>query len=154
MPFGVSQWPYSPDPRLPSFGIYGLNFGQVPAWAWTLSTTNATGLAAVFNGGVIVKPTTILPGQTVFANVDVLADLVRCTVKFSGFLEPFGPGFDETFFVTPIIFQDDDPEFSGVESWLYPDGIRVFDSIDMIKVGIGVGTMPDPMKITPEIWDV
>lgn len=154
MPFGVSQWPYSPDPRQPDFGIYGLNFGQVPAWAWTLSTTNATGLAAVFNAGVIVKPVTILAGQTVFENVDDLGDLVTCSVKFSGFLEPFGPSFDETFIVTPIIRQDGDPEFSGLKGWLYPDGIRVFDGIDMTKVGIGTGTMPDPMKITPEIWDI
>lgn len=154
MPFGVSQWPYDPDPRLPDFDLFGFDFGQVPPWAWILSTTNATGLAAVFNGGVVIKPTIILPGQVTFANVDTLPDLVTCTVKHSGFLEPVGPPPDKTLFMTPIIRQDGNPEFSGVLGQLYPVAIKVHTPIPMTKVGIGIGTMPDPMKLTPAVWDI
>lgn len=154
MPFAVSQWPYAPDPRLPSFDLFGFDYGQVPSWAWTMSTTNATGLAAVFNAGVVVKPTIILPGQVTFANVDTLPDNVTVTVKHSGFLEPFGPSFDKTLFMTPIVRQSGSPEFSGVEGWLYPTAIAVFEVPTMVKVGIGIGTMPDKVTLTPEIWDI
>lgn len=153
MPFGVSQWPYSPDPRQPDFDLIGWNFGQVPPWKWTVKTQDATGLAEIFNGGVLVEPAQVLPGQVVFIAVDALPDDVTIEVKHSGFLEPVGPPPVGTMFITIVIRQDGSPEFTGVLTQTYPEAIVVQTPIIMAKVGIGVGTMPEPCETIPEIWD-
>ena len=57
MPFAVSQWPNSPDPRTNTFNQTGWNFGQVPPFTWILSTTGATGLLAIFNSGIPLRNT-------------------------------------------------------------------------------------------------
>ena len=153
MAYGVSQWPYSPDPRLPSFDLIGFNFGQVPPWAWRLSTTNATGLAAPFNGeGVIVKPFTILPQQVSFSNVDGLPDDVSVTTNHSGFPIPVPPG-PGTQFHSVIIWQGVLPEFSASFGMLWPVAIQARAYPTMQKVGSGTGTMPDPLVATPVKWN-
>lgn len=154
MAYAVTQWPYSPDPRLPDFDLIGWDFGQVPPWAWRLHTTNATGLAEPFNGdGVIVKPFTILPQQVSFSNVDELPALVTVTTNHSGFPEPVVPG-PNTMFLSVIVWQDDEPEFSASFGLLYPTAIVERNWPVMLKVGIGVGTMPDPLVMTPAKWNL
>ncbi len=153
MPFRVSQWPYSPDPRTAQFDNPGWDYGQVPPWAWVIDTSDATGLAAVFNDGVLVKPTTVLPGQVTFENVDVLPDDVTVEMKHTTFQEPVGPPPLATVFITVIIRQLGLPEFSGVIGLLYPTAIAVQGPVPMQKVGAGVGTMPNGTETTPAIWN-
>lgn len=154
MPYAVSQWPYSPDPRAASFDLIGFNYGQVPPWAWVLSTTDATGLAEPFNGdGVIVKPFTILPQQVSWSNVDPLPDDVSVTMNHSGFPVPVPPG-PNTQFHSFIVWQGVLPEFSASFGLLWPDAIVQRPFPVATKVGLGIGTMPNPLVATPAIWNI
>ena len=149
MAFGVRAWPVQPDPRTVAFDLIGYDFGQVPPWAWRLSTTNATGIAEVFNGaGVIVKPFTILPQQVSWSNVDPLPDDVSITVNHSGFPAPVAPG-PNTQFHSFIVWQGILPQFSASFGLLWPKAIVQRDFPIATKVGLAVGTMPDPLTAKP-----
>ncbi len=153
MPFAVSQWPYSPDPRLAQFDNPGWDYGQVPPWTWILKTTGATGLAAIFNSGVTVKPFAQVPGAVTFENVDVLPDDVTCILAHTTFQDPIGPPGPFTVFMAIVIRQLGSPEFSGTLDQLYPTAIAIQGPFPMQKIGIGVGTMPNPVETTPAIWN-
>lgn len=154
MPFAVSQWPYSPDPRGASFDLPGWAFGQVPPWAWVLSTTDATGCYTNYNDGVILKPTSQVPGVTVFENVDVQPDGGGARLTLTGTQEPTGPppGITKTMFLEVLAF--------GFQAWtstltlLYPTAIQEHGPFVMVNTGTPCGTLPNPMKITPAIWNV
>lgn len=153
MPFGVTQWAKDPDPRLPDFNLYGFDVGQLPPWTWILSTTNATGIWAIFNDGVTMRPTIVAPDDTRFDNVDVLPDDITVIVSSKGQQEPVGPAPGITKSIGIILLESLIDRWSGGKEWLYPEAIRVFGDIDMFEDSPSDGDIPDPMSLTPSKWN-
>jgi len=154
MPFAVSQWPYSPDPRLSTFNHTGWNFGQVPPWKWIIKTTGATGDVSIFNAGVLVEPTSQTPDDTVFVNVAHLPHGLTVELNSNGTQEPVGPppGFTKALRIQ--IRQHLSLIWGGSLDQLYPIAIAVQSPFPMTLLGMNNGTIPNPMTTTPAKWDV
>lgn len=153
MAFRVRKWPSSPDPRGPDFNFPGWDFGENPPWSWIMSTTNATGIYAIFNGGVILKPTDLNLFDTVFENVDPLPDDLTVLMSSKGSQLPLGPPPGITKSIGLIISVLAVEAFAGGKEWLYPTAIEVRSGIDMIPDSPPGGTFPDPATLTPAKWN-
>lgn len=154
MPFAVSQWPYSPDPRQSWFNKTGWNHSQVPPWKWILSTTGATGDVAIFNGGVLVEATSMDSDLTVFENIATLPFLLTVELNSAGTQEPVGgpPGFTKSQRIQ--IRQDLVLIYGGTLDQLYPVAIAVQSPFDMTELGPNNGSIDNPMIATPAKWNV
>lgn len=154
MPFGVTQWPKEPDPREPDFDLYGWDVGQLGPWSWILSTTNAPGMWAIFNAGVLMQPTIISPIDTRFDNADTLPDDITAILSLKGQQLPVGPapGITKSFGI--ILLESLVDRWSGGQEFLYPTAIAVRSGFVMSADSPSSGTLPDPMTITPAKWNI
>ena len=153
MPYAVSQWPYSPDPRAPDFALYGWDVGQVPPFRWTIKTTNALAPFEIFNTGVVVEATTIAPDDTTWTNVDSLPAGVTCFVRIKGTQEPVSGPPDFTILLEIELADNVGPADDGFASMEYPTAIAVHT---VPTVGLPSGPdirLPDPVTITPRKWN-
>ncbi len=154
MPFAVSQWPYTPDPRTAQFDQMGWDYGQVPPWAWILSTTGATGPFAVFNNGVIVKPFAAGVDDTLFRQVVTLPDDITVRLTSKGFNPPLGGPGGTSKRLSVRIAQPEFQEASGVLNKNYPTAIAEQGPMTIVVDDPPIGTFPNPMAITPAKWNV
>jgi len=154
MPFEVSQWPYSPDPRKPDFNQPGWDFGQVGPWKWIVSTDNATGIYEQFNDGVIfeaVDPS--LPEDTLFLPIVDLGNDLEGFLSIKGLQEPLGaPPFTKSFGIRFDVLAL--TVYGGGFNLLYPVAIQVHGPFNMAVDNPSAGTIPEPMFITPAIWSL
>lgn len=153
MPFGVSQWPYSPDPRPVDFDQPGWNHSQVAPWAWTVKTDGATGAYVPFNVGVIVKPTFVVPGLTQFSNPISLPGGISVLVQTLGTAEPTGPPPGVTKRIQVEVFDDDMQTWNGTLELLYPVAIAAQSPFDMVNTSPPSGTIPNPIQLIPAKWN-
>ncbi len=153
MAFQVTKWPYSPDPRFSNFNFPGWDFGQVPPWKWIVSTTGATGPEAIYNDGVLLEPADLTPASTRWDAVASLLFDQDTALKILGTELPTGPGpgITKTFELT--LFENMLENWQGIITRLYPTAIQVHGGFNMVKTGTPVGTIPNPMFITPVIWN-
>ncbi len=153
MPFGVTQWGYSPDPRPPSFCTQGWNFGQIPPWRWFMKTTGAESPYEALNTGVLwtlnesigfglgfayYKPVVPIPG------VDD-PDLHVFTTDFAGFGQTVA--WFCSFFLPPH-----PDEAVGTIAEFFPIAIAE-RSFAMVTGGTGGGLIPNPLVISPRKWN-
>ncbi len=153
MPFAVTQWALSPDPRPADYIVFGWDFGQMSPWQWILSTTGATGDLAVFNAGVLCVNIGNGPGFGDFAPVDPLPTGLALIFFITGTQLPAGgpPTFTnhinlQLFDVTLLLYDGDLRQ-------TYPTAIQVQTPIIMNEFDTSRGTLPNPMKITPAKWN-
>ena len=154
MPYGVSQWPYSPDPRPPDFCIAGFDFGKVPPWRWQLRTKKALSPYDVFNGdGVTVEATSHAVDTAEWENVLSLPGGVTCLVRITGTQEPQGgPPFTILLYIE--LNDGIGPKTSGVASYTYPDAISVL-TVPLLGFDTGPDSRtPEPFTIKPRKWNV
>lgn len=155
MPFAVSQWPNSPDPRLADFAIDGWDFGQVPPFTWILSTTGATGVFAPLNDGIAAFNVTVSPGFSTYRPPPGPPLSVQYNLQIEGkqFVDPVP--FDHTIRIDlivsapPVIFA-----YIGQLRLLYPTAIAVWGPMTMVLDTPAPGTIPNPVFATPAKWDV
>ncbi len=154
MPFGVTQWALSPDPRPVDFNFPGWDFGQMPPWRWLLSTTNATGIWAIFNAGVVVEFSFGFPNDSGFVEVDTLPDDITVILKILGHQTPIGPppGITKSIGIILLVLGVD--KWSGGKEWLYPTAIEERTGIVLAEDSPSAGDIPDPFKMTPRKWNV
>lgn len=154
MAFGVSQWPYTPDPRLSDFAIIGWGEGQVPPWAWIISTTGATGIYEPYNSGVAVRNTIRTPtlGEF-FQDSDLPGNVnVRWTTTGTQAVAPGPPPFTMDMLLKIQVLT--------VTVWvaqiraLYPTAIAVQGPFVKLAGGTPGGTIPNDMFCTPAPWDI
>ncbi len=153
MPFAVTQWANEPDPRKPDFNLFGWDHGQLPPFRWLMTTTNATGIWAIFNDGVLVEATNELPEDTVFENVDTLSDSITVLMSSKGTQLPVGPGAGITKSIGIILREGGVDRWSGGNEKLYPTAIAVWSGIVLAEDSPSDGDVPDPMTITPVKWN-
>lgn len=155
MPFAVSQWPSSPDPRQADFAIDGWNFGQVPPFTWILSTTGATGVFAPLNDGITCFNRTVSPSFSTYRPLPGPPLSVQYNLQIEGKQTIETVPFDHTIEIDlivsapPVIFA-----YVGEIFRLYPTAIAVIGPIPMILVDPAPGTIPNPVFMTPAKWDV
>ena len=154
MPFAVSQWPYSPDPRGSAFDILGWNFGQVPPFKWILSTTDATGIMAIYNTGILVDVVFEIPGVTQWAHPVELPGFMRVSMTFLGFDTPQGAPPGTTKQMQISITESSVPTWNGNLDLLFPTAIAVQSPFAMTQLNPSGGDFPNPMAITPAKWNV
>jgi len=133
--------------------LFGWDFGQVAPWTWVISTIGATGTLDIFNAGVAVKPTTALPDQTVWEDDGTLPGGVSVSLKIAGFELPIGAPPGDTIFATMLVKEGAIFTWTGSFSALYPTAIAVHSPFPMVNVAPSGGTFPNPLKITPAIWN-
>lgn len=153
MAFAVSQWPYTPDPRTAQFDNLGWDFGQVPPWQWVLSTTGATGVYAPFNAGVMLEPFAVLAIETVWRQVIALPDNMSVRLSSLSTLPPAGgpPLVSKTLNIKIQEFGFTKAE--GTITALFPTVLAVQTPFNMGVSQPPVGTIPNPMKLTPAKWN-
>ncbi len=153
MPFEVTNWPYSPDPRSALFGGVGWDFGAVPPWSWIISTTNATAPWTALNSGILVMSTFDDFVQTDWGGSDVPPS-VAATVTRKSDQPPINPPNSLELSVR-LLSDPPGREASGVQEFIYPFAVAVFGGFAMIDVATGLPdpNLPDPIQITPAIWN-
>lgn len=153
MPFAVSQWPYSPDPRTTDFDIPGWNHGQVAPFKWILSTTGATGIYEFYNDGALQFKCGEGSGVTVFCGNPVGPAEVDAIIQIFGFDPPLvgPPEVSKRIFVEVRSFSTNG--YVGTLDQLYPIAIKVQQPIVMVEDTPFAGTIPNPMVMTPAKWN-
>ncbi len=153
MPFAVTQWGYSPDPRGPAFAQDGWDFGQVPPWLWVMSSTNATGIYSFLNDGIVIDLFLDTPGSTLWRIFNPTIDVTRINLAKLGFEVPVSGGtvsiawsFDITSVSPPRVV-------TGEQQYLFPKAIRKFGPWDAVDVMGPVLEIPDGITITPAKWN-
>ena len=154
MPFAVSQWPNSPDPRTSEFNRTGWNFGQVPPFTWILSTTGATGLLAIFNAGVPLRNTFNNETSGTYQEINVLPGGLTVIMNILGTQEPNPIPIPHTINIQFTVFQITATLADGVLRLLYPTAILVQGPIPVTDTSPPGSSWPNPAEITPAKWDV
>lgn len=149
MPFRVSQWGYSPDPRTPAFGLIGFNFGQLPPWRWAMKTSAALFPFEALNDGVIWQAFSVAADEVFYAAVGGIPDVTDEVLTFRGTLEP---SFGNTMrFFCSFFDTGADPEQQGQLLELYPDALK---TRSFIMSGAAMPALiPNPLVITPHKWN-
>jgi len=153
MPFAVSQWPYSPDPRTPAFNILGWDFGQVPPFSWIMSTTGATGFFSVFNDGVTLRNSFVLPNVGTYDPVDPLGNDLTLIMNIIGSNTPTPVPPIFTIDIQIDVFQITATVLSGRLLLLFPLAIAVQPPMTMIVAAPPGNDFPNPAILTPAKWD-
>ena len=154
MPFGVRRFPGSRDPRGALFCYQGFAWGGVPAIVYRFSTTGALAPFDRLNGaGVVVGFTFGTGGHHQWFNGDMTSDHLNLTFDIFG--DAFGLDAGPTYSVEWILSITAPMEdyYIGVQRALYPDAINGWPTIALTQVGIGTNQIPNPVLITPCIWD-
>jgi len=153
MAYGVSQWPYSPDPRGPDFAIKGWDFGQVPPYRWTVKTTDALYPYDIFNQGVRIEPWYDSPSLSLYRPVDTLPLGITCEMSIFGSQIPIGGGAGTTIQIFLVIGAAGVDPVNGVIRMLWPTAIKKHGPIDMTSMGLPSEEFPNPATITPRKWN-
>jgi len=152
MPFAVSQWPYSPDPRGPGFSVIGWHFGQVVSWKWLVTSSAATGRYSFLNDGLIVASTfddgatTTWGGSPPFPPTTVVS-LVKVGLPAPGGVPPRTITFRLQIFTgpPPLIVE-------ALELFTFPVAIQQFGPWVVRLLGVPVPEIPNGVTITPTNW--
>jgi len=153
VPFAVTNWPYSLDPRPASFGGVGWGFGAVPPWAWIMSTTNATGPWTSLNDGILVKTLTDDFTVTEWNGLNG-GGTVLASVTKTGTQPPTSPT-NSLRIVPRVVTIPPGRNSLSLVVLSYPFAVAVFGGFVMIDLGTGLPDvdLPDPVQIVPAIWD-
>ncbi len=153
MPFAVTQWGYSPDPREPDFGLIGFNFGQIPPWRWVSKTTFADAPFTALNDDFLWEADTFTSSFVLYKPTVPIPGIFFQNLQFSGTALPQGgpPTFTTSwlcsfrnFFPPPIS--------EGTLKETYEDAIGV-RSFAMSGMGTGGPLFPNPLVFTPQKWN-
>lgn len=150
MPFGVTQWGYSPDPRPPDYALTGFNFGQLPPWRWTMKTTAALDPYGALNDGVTWERLSNTVSFASFLPLVAIPGVTDPILNFTGTPAPVG-GFTVEWFLE--FFGSGDPEATRgtlTELWPVAIGTRSFAMVNLFG---GDPFIPNPLVITPHKWN-
>ena len=150
MPYGVTQWGYSPDPRTVAFALVGFNFGQLPPWRWVMKTTDARFPYQSLNDGVTWERSSNTDDEAAYIPVTPIPNVNGAFMSFRGVEVPSGGVTIEWFcgfFMTGDPFQTE-----GFLFELFPDALQT-RSFQMIGGDIGGRWIPEPLVITPHKWN-
>ncbi len=150
MPFAVTQWGYSPDPRPPDYALTGFDFGQLPPWRWTMKTTGALDPYGALNTGVTWQRTSNTVSFASFLPVVPIPDVTDPFLNFSGTPAPVG-GFTVEWFIG-FFTTGADPATEGTLTELWPLAIKT-RAFTMTNVNGGDPFFPNPLVITPHKWN-
>jgi hypothetical protein len=152
MPFAVSQWPYSPDPRTAEYALTGFDFGQIPPWRWFMQTTDALDPYGILNTGLVWERTAHTIASATFAPIVPTPGITDPVLTFFGTLLPSG-GVTMEFFCSFFI-TGADPATAGFINALYPLAIAE-RSFTMVNQTLPPPSfIPNPLVITPRLWDL
>ncbi len=154
MPFAVSQWPYSPDPRTSDFNIFGWDFGQVPSWQWTVSTTGALWPYLALNDGVAVVATSFGRAFCFYNLVDTLPDNVVLVLTQVGTEALAGSSPPRTMSMDILTFGSTTPTSTGAIARTFPTAIQEHGPFTMVSSPIPATWFPNPLTIEPRKWNV
>lgn len=147
MPFGVTAWPYFPDPRHPDFSLTGYAFGQVPPNKFIASTTGALSPYLDLNEGVLLEVDLDIEGLTRYS-FEVFT--YRLT-KF-GFKEPIPDPTPHTVQLTFVANRGTLTQHTGDRFDPWPDAIRPF-AITMVPDEGVPQSLPNPVVFSPARFD-
>ena len=153
MPFAVSQWPNSPDPRTAQYAITGWNFGQVPPFRWILSTTGATGALAIFNSGVVLTNDFFNLTLASFRELGTLPDDLTVIMNIIGTQEPAAGPPPFTIDIQFTVFQITATLADGRLRLLFPTAIAVQGPIPVTDTSPPGMSWPNDAEITPAKWN-
>jgi len=154
MPFAVSQWGYSPDPRAPDYIVQGWAVGQLSSWQWILSTEDATGDLAVFNDGVLCVNTFNSPTFGGFQPVVPLDGELNIIFDISTRDIPFGGSPPYSVEIEIWLFWFSTLLYRGNVRQLFPTAIQVQGPINMVEFDTTFGTIVNPMTVEPAKWNL
>lgn len=153
MPYAVSKWGYSPDPRAPDFGPVGYEFGAFPPYRWVSKTTDAEGIYAFLNEDYLWSANAQLPNRVRYVPVTPEPGIFPQELNIFGTNEPAGGPPTFTIRCKFELFRSFEPEYAvGEEFETYPYAIQE-KSIDVVAPGTGAGGIPNPLVFTPAKWN-
>ncbi len=153
MPFEVTQWGYSPDPRPPDYALLGYDFGQLPPWRWLMKTTDADFPYMALNDGVLWESSSFLPNFGAWLPLVPIPDVLEPLLFNNGTQEIVALPTPNTITFNCSFFNFFSPfRSSGVIRLVYPDALRVW-SFTMSGSGTGGPFFPNPLTITPHKWN-
>lgn len=153
MPFGVTQWGYSPDPRPPDFCPIGFNFGQIPPFQWVSKTTGADAPFTALNSDFLWKSVLSSANSCQWRPVVLLPGLFHQDIRVDGTELPAGgpPTFTSDWHVEfGPFFGPRISEGFLRETYLDAIGVRSFT---MSGSGTGGPLFPNPLVFTPAKWN-
>lgn len=154
MAFAVRQWPKAPDPRSSLYSFAGWDWGQVVSSKWIVSSTGATGAWSFLNDGFIVGPKSDDGSLTIWEAIVPDSGGTIVGLEKTGHEAPVGsPPFTIAWFWR-IDVPSTGESGSAFEQLVFPKAIRVFGPLVMLDSSLPIPDLPNPVTITPAIWDL
>jgi len=154
MPFGVRRWPGSGDPRDANFCVDGFRPGGTPAIVYRFSTSAALAPFDLLNGaGVVIGLSLDTMGHREWFNGDFTANHLSGGLSIDG--DHLGLDVGPTYSVEWAfsITAPGEDLYLGFARALYPDPINGWTTIPLAPASIGSNKIPNPLLITPCIWN-
>lgn len=153
MAFAVRQWPDAPDPRSSHFSFAGWDWGKVPPFQFVLTSTNATGIYAWLNDGLVLANTFDDGLSTQWSAIVPGFDFTLAVLSKVGTESPAGAPTRTITFTLIIIGQAPVLDATAGENLTFPDAIRVFGPWVLSNTGGPIAEVPDGITLTPAKWD-
>ena len=152
MPFRVTQWPYSPDPRPPSFNVIGWDFGQVPPYKWHVSAVGANGPWVDLVEGWTVDPTVVTASPGDYQGDGPASGGLDAQLIIEGFQGEDIIIVGHSIAMILIVNSPGQPQGFGSVQLTFPTAIQKH-SFDSFEIGGSPSDfLPNPPTITPLLW--
>lgn len=153
MPFAVSKWPSSGDPRNPGHLLIGFEYGARAPWAWLVQSVDANGWAAELATGVRISQIFADVEQGQFARDPQPPLSIEVNASPFGYeppvVSPPGATLNWLFAIVGA-----GGEIAAESLWLtLPNAIQVFTFENLAFFGADPSTIPNPVTMTPIKWD-
>lgn len=150
MPFAVTKWGYSPDPRHPAFAPTGFAFGGLPPWRWTMKTTGALAPYLALNAGVTWERSSDAINTAAYLPLVPIPDVTGPFLSCLGSNPPQATVSMEWF--VGFFTTGDAEATEGFINELFPNALQK-RSFTMTNVNGGTPFFPNPLVITPHKWN-
>lgn len=153
MPFGVSKWPASGDPRWVSNLSVGFQYGACAPYKFFMQSVGANGVFAQLAAGVMIEQTYADFEQGQYENPVRLPWELWCSAAPFGYDPPvvFPPGANVNWLMSVVTREG---AIAAESLWLTsPNPIQVFTFDSFVIFGADASTIPNAITITPRKWD-
>jgi len=154
VPFAVSNWPYSPDPRSSAFSAYGYAFGSVAPWQWIVSSHGASGAWEFLNAGVLTRSIFDDFATTVWSKVPESPVVAFVELRKEATQEIVGSPPRTVHYQVNIEPSPFDP-FGTADLFLeWPVANRAWTGLELQNGGIPIPEVPNGIDLTPALWSL
>lgn len=153
MPFAVSKWPASADPRSAMFNFQGWEGGSTPPYHWLLKTTEALPPFDPLNDGLLIPWSSGDVGIVSWSLLSGPGQPITVLLSSDGYLIELSPIAPDTHAFTIFISAGAPGTATGHLHQVRPTPIKVQGPLIMAGDAAFDANVPNDLTLVPAKWD-